>query len=116
MTFNPRDLHIDIRAATGPQKVRNGGPQNAIFPGWFLTVHKNEGYDLIIPPRQLPVFKVETIAMLIDRSIGDFENYKILSEVRKCQTSMREELKRQLDIAEKAALKITELKKLLGES
>jgi hypothetical protein len=117
MNLNHRDLSIHLAAVSSPQHVLNGGPKGATFPGWFLTVQNNEGYGDILYPVQLSTNKVESIALAIDQSVfpDGLGRTPITNAVKTCDRAMRDELRRQLEAAEKSAAKIPELKRLLGE-
>jgi hypothetical protein len=111
-TFNPRDLHISIRAATSSNRIYNGGPKGSIYPGWFLEVFENEGYDRLVS-KQLSIEEVREIALKIEFVLSD--SPLIVSAVNRCESAMREDLRRQLDVAKQQAARIPELKKMLGE-
>jgi hypothetical protein len=115
--MNPRDLSINIRAVTKPQHVLNGGPDGATFPGWFVTVQQNEGYDLILGPHQLTHDEVVGIADVIDRTVDrtNKSRWRTVHAVQGCDKAMRDELRRQLEVAETQAARIPELKRLLGD-
>lgn len=113
-TFNPKDLSIVLEAVSNPQHVLNGGPKGATFPGWFLTVQQNEGYDSVFGPRQLAFAEVSQVTDFLDRMLG--RNYPITTAADRCQVAMRDSLQQQLDAAEKAAARIPELRKLLGKT
>lgn len=131
MTYVPRDLSISLRAVANPQHVLNGGPKGATFPGWFLTVQQNEGYDTILAPVQLAPAQVETIAAVIDRVAGTQVDAADLSEllasmlsdgpkvrtvqaaVQRCSKAMDDELLRQLEAARSAAARIPALEAAL---
>lgn len=114
--MSPRDMHIDIKAATSGQYVLNGGPKGATFPGWFITALENEGYQDILMPVQLTVDEVLVIADVIDRTVDktDRSRWRVTNAVKRTDAAMRNELERQLEAAEKAAARIPDLRRRLG--
>jgi citrate lyase synthetase len=110
--FSPRDLAIHIRAVEKPQHVLNGGPKDATFPGWFLTVQENAGYELIAGPSQLTMQQVMAITLQIDRYV--YGDERVSHAATRCDKAMKDELRRQLEVAEKAAARIPHLKRLLN--
>ena len=117
MSYNPRDLNISLRAIAKPQHVLNGGPKGATFPGWFLQVQENEGYDVIAGPIQLSIGQVKTITSVIDEVTGSDREHgygRVTNAAERCDKAMRDELQRQLEVAEKAAERVPELRRRLG--
>lgn len=104
---NPRDLSISLRAISSPNHVLNGGPKGSTFPGWFLQVQQNEGYDTILL-KQLTLDEVIKITDACDPSD------RTTNAAIACDKAMRNELMRQLTAAEAQAAKIPELKRRLG--
>lgn len=123
MSYNPRDLSISLRAVSSPQHILNGGPKGATFPGWFLQAYQNEAYTDIVLPVQLPFDFVKVITTKLDEIVDrdafpghpGASNWKITHAAEACERAMKDELLRQLEAAEKAAAKIPQLKKLLGQ-
>lgn len=113
--FQPRDLSIILNAASSPSQVLNGGPKGATFPGWFLRVTQNEGYDDICGPLQLSSDNAIHFAKQVDKMIGFNRVVTVETAVLNCDLAMRTEIRRQLKVAEQAAARIPELKRLLGE-
>jgi hypothetical protein len=115
-SFSPRDLNISLRAVNTPRLVLNGGPKGAIFPGWFLEVAQNEGYDTVIDPVQLTFAEVRVITDVIDRTVDktDRSHWRVSNAAQRCDTAMRDDLHRQLEAAEKAAERVPELRRRLG--
>lgn len=117
-TYNPRDLSIHIKATSKSQHVLNGGPKGASFPGWFATVLENEGYTTIAGPVQLSIDEVTHITERIDSVINlsdPAHPLRITNAAKRCDSAMKEDLRRQLKAAELQAARIPALKKLLGE-
>ena len=117
---NPDDLSITLRATRYRQHVLNGGPEGATFPGWFLTVQQNEGYDVVVPPTQLSLDQVMEISATIDKVIDRTNQTnsapsRTVNAAKRCNNAMRKELERQLEAAETAAAKIPELRRRLGK-
>jgi hypothetical protein len=110
--FNPRDLSISLRAVSKSQHVLNGGPKGSTFPGWFITIQQNEGYDLIAGPRQLTLSEITAIAASLD-DLMDWPN-TVTNAVLRCNSAMKDDLRRQLEAAEKAAERVPELRRRLG--
>jgi hypothetical protein len=115
-SFSPRDLNISLRAVNTPRLVLNGGPKGAIFPGWFLEVAQNEGYDTVIDPVQLTFAEVRVITDVIDRTVDktDRSHWRVSNAAQRCDTAMRDDLRRQLEAAERAAERVPELRRRLG--
>lgn len=117
MTYQPTDLFLSIRAVNTPRQVLNGGPPGSSFPGWFLSLQNNEGYNSIVE-KQLTVDQVVAIADKIDRLIDitpPSNAWTVTIAVQNCQTEMRKRIRQQLEIAEAQAASIPQLKKMLGE-
>jgi hypothetical protein len=115
-SFIPRDLSIHIQATARSNLVLNGGPKGATFPGWFITVQDNEGYNVIAGPQQLSFAEVKVITDVIDRTIDktDRSHWRVTNAAQRCETAMRNDLARQLEDAERVAAKIPELRARLG--
>lgn len=109
--MNPCDLSISLRAVRNPQHVLNGGPEGATFPGWFLTVQQEEGYSLVTM-QQISFDDVAMVANLLDSQATG--THEILNAAKACDKAMRDELLRQLEVAEKQAARIPELRRRLG--
>lgn len=117
--FQPRDLSISLSAVSKPQHVLNGGPKGATFPGWFLTVLHNEGYDIVAGPVQLTPDEVTTIANTIDVVLAAGHANRtntstVANAVGRCERAMRDDLQRQLDAARSSAARIPDLERRLG--
>lgn len=81
-----------------PTHVLNGGPAGATFPGWFLQVQQNEGYDCVIEPTQLSIAQVKVITSEIDQLMDGTSRslWRITHAAERCDNAMHDELKRQL--------------------
>lgn len=114
--MNPRDLSISVRAVSSGQHVLNGGPKGATFPGWFLHVQQNEGYDSILEPIQFDIAQVKLITDVIDRTVDgtDRSLWRVTHAAERCDAAMHDELQRQLEAAERAAARIPDLRRRLG--
>jgi predicted membrane chloride channel (bestrophin family) len=122
MTFNPRDLTINIRATSRPNEVYNRGPEGSIFPGWFISVYQNEGYDRFVDA-QISIDQLVVITTKIDEQVDGWSvehgmrasNWRVTNAAKACNRAMKDELRRQLKAAEDASARIPVLKKMLGE-
>ncbi|SRR6266576_2454724 len=120
--YNPRDLTISIRATSKSHLVYNGGPEGAVFPGWFISVHENEGYDRIVEA-QISIDQLVVITTKIDEQVDGWpvehgmkaSNWRVTNAAKACDRAMRDELRRQLKQAEDISARIPVLKKMLGE-
>lgn len=113
------DLTIVIKAATSGHYVYNRGPKGATFPGFFLEVYSNEGYDRHASV-QIGVEEMTAIADLLDHfggrdTLNRWEPGRMRQLVKRCFRDMRNSIERQLTAAESQAAKIPELRdKLKG--
>lgn len=108
------DLHIVIKAATQPRQVYNGGPKGATFPGFFLEVYSNEGYERHASI-QIGTEEMTAIADLLDHfgaknTIQRWAPGRMRALVKRCFADMRQTILTQLSAAEAQASKIPNLR------
>lgn len=69
------DIHAFLVVGRGPRDLLNGGPPGAIFPGFFIRVYRNEGYDDLLghgdqADRQITLEQALAIGDAFDAAAG----------------------------------------------
>ena len=111
------DLHIVIKAATQPRQVYNGGPKGATFPGFFLEVYSNEGYERHASI-QIGTEEMTAVADLLDHfgtrdTLHRWAPGRMRQLVKRCFNDVRASIQSQLQTAEAQAAKIPDLRSKL---
>lgn len=110
------DLSIHVRMAWNRQHILNGGPPEAIVPGWFLRVTRNEGYDDVVGETALTKEEVDRIAFVVDEILAERlgNPCRVGNAVDAAARAQRAELERRLAGAEATAAQIPNLRAALG--
>lgn len=114
------DVSFHLRAAWNRQHILNGGPPEALVPGWFLRVSRNEGHEEVLPECQIAPRIALAFAGCLEEVIAEallaqgFSPTLLTAAVSLADREMEHELRRQLEAAEVVAARIPRLRAALG--